>query len=99
MVSLRAWTAILTSYIKHPVAGFGLQGPEGWARRAPVEHLATARSDVDTLLAWLRRTYGPELLAALAFLPSEVQMRQDALLCVLSARVVLVCGSNRPAQV
>ena len=49
-----------------------LQGPEGWARRAPVEQLATARSDVDALLAWLQRTYGPQLLAALAFLPPEV---------------------------
>ena len=51
-----------------------MQGSEGWARRAPVEQLALARSDVDALLAWVTQTYGPQLQAALAFLPPEVHM-------------------------
>jgi len=51
-----------------------VQGPEGWARRAPVEQLALARSDVDALLEWIAQTYGRQLLAALSFLPPEVSI-------------------------
>ena len=70
-----------------------MQGPEGWARRAPAEQLALARSDVDALLAWISQTYGPQLLAALAFLPPEVctaALASGGSLCV-STSVEMLC--------
>ena len=46
--------------------------PDGWGRNTPVELLASARTDVDALFAWLDTDFGPRLQRLLSFLPFEV---------------------------
>ena len=56
------------------LAWCGAQGLEGWAWWGPPEQLALVRSDVDTVVAWARQTYTPQLLTALAFLPAPARL-------------------------